>query len=370
MQNQHLPVLIFAQSGRFLAQSATQAGHTVWVADCFGDIDTLAVCERWQCIPAFAEISKNEFIAILEQITLGQNCILVCGSGIEQCPHLLTDLPNNIHYCGNTVDAITTVKTPSVFFKLLDKLNIAYPQITFDKPTDNGSWLVKSSKGMGGQHIQNADNAIAVTKNTYFQRYIEGTSGSALFLASKQSANLLSINQQFIDRCIKSPFRLGCIDTPLLLPENVRGTLLSIIEQITQQTQLIGLNSLDFIVTPDNQLLVLEINPRPSASMELVTTVTPIIQLHIDACSGNTEFHLGPTSSSHRSLCYFYADRNYVIPTGMQWPLTCSDRAHYGQLIKAGEPICTSLVESECDNIEQLHLNNKNKIWAQLTLTT
>ena len=71
MQNQSKPVLILAQSGRFLAQSASQAGYRVWVADCFGDIDTLVASERWQGLPKLASLTCKQFLTVLQSLTKG-----------------------------------------------------------------------------------------------------------------------------------------------------------------------------------------------------------------------------------------------------------------------------------------------------------
>ncbi len=370
MQNQHKSVLIFAQSGRFLAQSATQAGYTVWVADCFGDTDTIATAERWQQLPTLSELSEKKFIETIDKITLGERCILICGSGIELFSDFLANLPSNVEYLGNSITTVKNIKTPSTFFNLLKKLNIPYPQTRFTPPEQHSNWIRKSAMGMGGIHIQSLNALTHIPNDGYFQEYISGVSCSALFLASKKTLTILSINKQILDPSPESPFRLGRIEAPLHLSKTTLQTLTSIIEKLVSALPLIGLNSIDFIYTATEQLLILEINPRPSASMELVMTDRPIIQLHIDACMDNLDVSKLNNVSSFKCLSYFYADNDYLVPNNMVWPEVCSDIASAEKIIKRGEPICSGLVECSQSDSEKLHSITKQKILRQLIPVT
>lgn len=366
MQNQHKPVLIFAQSGRFLAQSASQAGYTVWVADCFGDTDTIAVSERWQQLPALSKLSETIVLETIDKITLGEPCIVICGSGIEFFSDFLANLPSNVDYLGNAISTIKNIKTPSLFFNLLKRLDIQHPQTRFTLPKQRCNWISKSAKGMGGIHIQNLDSLSFVSDDYYFQEYISGVSCSALFLASERSLTILSINKQILDPSPESPFRLGRIEAPLHLSESIRQTLTSVIEKLVSELQLVGLNSIDFIYTATNQLLTLEINPRPSASMELVTMGSPIIQLHIDACTDNLNQKNLKHLSTFKSLNYFYADNDYLVPNNIVWPKTCSDLPSAEKIIHRGEPICSCLVECHQSENEKLQSITKQNIIRQL----
>ncbi|MDF1588684.1 MAG: ATP-grasp domain-containing protein [Gammaproteobacteria bacterium] len=370
MQNQHKPVLIFAQSGRFLAQSAIQAGYTAWVADCFGDSDTLAATERWQQLPALSELSEKKFIETIDTITLGEPCILICGSGIEFFSDFLANLPSNVNYLGNAINIIKSIKTPSTFFNLLKRLNIPHPQTQFTPPKLSVNWITKSAKGMGGIHIQNVTSSSHVLDDCYFQEYSSGVSCSALFLTSEHSLTILSVNKQILDPGPESPFRLGRIEVPFHLSGSTRQNLTSVIEKLVAELQLIGLNSIDFIYTATEQLLTLEINPRPSASMELVATDSPIIQLHIDACLGQLDVVKLDSLVSFKCLSYFYADNDYLVPNNMVWPIVCSDLPCDGKMIKRGEPICSYLVECHESESEQLRLNTQHKIHNQLLALT
>ncbi len=339
MQDLNVPVLILAQSGRFLAQSATQAGYRVWVADCFGDQDTLTAAERWQESPDFSKLTPAILLELLAKITQGEPCILVTGSGIELCYSLLENLPANITLAGNQYQTIKHVKVPALFFDLLSRLQLPYPDTYFKHPLDNKCYLTKSASGLGGIHIQYSSHSTNIN-DPYFQDFIEGESGSALFLANGKLAQVMSINQQHLSPIKEAPFRLGSIETPWRISNQHTQQLVQAVNLITSEVGLLGLNSLDFIIS-NNQLQLLEINPRPSASVELIHKDIPIFHYHIDACKGNLPFKHFNKETETMSLHYFYVDYDCIIPEDIIWPKECRDRPHTGTCIKEYQPICT-----------------------------
>jgi len=371
MQTQHIPILIFAQSGRFLAQSATQAGYTVWVADCYGDSDLLAVAERWQLLPSFAKLTHTSIFTALSKLTRGEPCMLICGSGIELCYHLLLPLPANIHLIGNTPDIIHSIKTPTLFFDLLDQHVVNYPDTQFELPYDDLTWLKKQATGLGGTHIQYVTlNINKINAAFYYQRFVSGKSGSCLFLADGHHAHLASINRQYLAPNNQTPFRLGRIESAWQLSASHKDYIYKVVNQLTTAISLVGLNSLDFIISDKNELLILEVNPRISASAELINNKAALFQQHLDASLGQLPNPQLPLNKTATSLLYHYASSELIIPENMVWPAECHDLPTAGLIIKQGEPICTSRVESN-KNIPaiQLHLEIEQKILRQLATT-
>ncbi|MBL1320548.1 MAG: ATP-grasp domain-containing protein [Methylophaga sp.] len=367
MQDQLLPILVFAQSGRFIAQSATQAGYRVWVADCFGDQDTLKIADRWQQLVPIHQLSEKKIIDILSTLSQGENCHLICGGGIEQYYPLLNNLPANITLIGNNAASIHTVQTPTLFFKLLKQLDLAYPDTLFEQPNDN-KWLAKSSSGLGGIHIQYLKE-YQQTDHYYYQRYVAGTSGSGLFIANGEQAQLLSINQQYLQPCEPLPFRLGGITSPWLISEQHQQHLTLAINKITSAIGLYGINSIDFIISEQNELLVLEINPRISASAELLNCSEPLFQLHINACNGLLAEERIIETSLHSRLHYYYAEHDVRISPEIIWPITCHDIPVNGSTVFKGEPICTLTMQAATSaKLQQYYYALKKEITVQLRL--
>ena len=363
MQEQKSPVLIIAQSGRFLAQAATQAGYSVWVADSFGDQDTLSISQRWQQIPTF---SAN-FLNILTKLTQGESCILIAGSGVELWYSLLNKLPPNIQVIGNSAQTIKTLKTPSLFFSLLNQLTLPHPPTQFDLPRDTTNWLVKSVSGLGGTHIQYLNQtADTDTRNQYFQYFVKGNSGSALFLANGKSAQLISINKQLLSPNKNTPFRLGSIETPWNISEKHRQQLKQAVAKITFATGLLGLNSIDFIISEHGELQLLEVNPRPSASAELIDSEIPLFQHHLNACLGNLPVLTIKQAATKTSLHYLYVNNDVTIPTQMIWPIECHDIPAPNTTVKKEQPLCTAIISTKSlqdikqEIILQLNIDLKN----------
>lgn len=367
MQTQSIPILIFAQSGRFLAQSAIQAGYSVWVADCYGDVDLLAVADRWRALPSFTKLTHDIISTALSELTRGEQCMLVCGSGIELCHHLLLPLPANIQLVGNIPDIIQVIKNPILFSNLLSQHAFNYPDTQFEAPSDDLIWLKKQATGTGGSHIEYAtSNAKQIDDGFYYQRFISGNCGSCLFLADGHDAHLVSINQQHLAPTQQSPFRLGRIESAWQLSHYHCVYLRKVVNQLSAATNLVGLNSLDFVISDKNELFILEINPRVSASAELIRNQAALFQQHLDACLGQLQ-SLPSLNSACRSLFYHYAATNLVVPDNMRWPTECHDLPIAGSIIKQGEPICTSQVEPDENNLAtQLHFVVEQIILKQL----
>lgn len=346
MQNQNIAVLIFAQSGRFLAQSATHAGYRVWVADCFGDQDTLSCSERWLAVPPISTLSAQQALSLITQLSNSEECLLICGSGIEKYYPFLSLLPDHIHYTGNSEHTIQTLKSPKLFFRLLDKLKLPYPQTFFHPPTSNTKhYIAKSASGMGGVHIEKLDNK-KFNDDYYYQQFIEGQSGSVLFISNGSQSQLISINKQSLSTHPLTPFCLASIESPWTLEPHHRNYLIEAINELTISVQIMGLNSLDFIVSKDNDIFILEINPRPSASAELYPDTSSLLQSHIDACQGK-EINLPSIPTSFFSLHHtLFAETNLMVPLDMNWPNLCHDFPIDGTKINQYEPICTIIIKS------------------------
>lgn len=342
MQRQ-LPILIFAQSARFMAESATLAGYSVWVADCFCDSDTVAVAQRHLTIPSLSALTATDFFAAIETLSRGEPCQLVIGTGIEQLYPLIELLPANILYLGNTVQTLSLLRQAKSFFPLLDSLKLAFPSTQFQRPVSNhATWLYKDLSGYGGQSIQSA-LTVSETTNGYYQAFITGQSASVLFLANGEQAHVLGYNRLVN---VKNQFRLAEIRTPLNLSNQLEQQLQKAINNITQATKLKGLCSLDFIFA-DNAFSILEINPRFSASAELTTHHAQLFQWHLNALNGEIPTNTTNLPHSARLLVFFYAEQNSVVIDHPVWPESCHDLPAAGSYIQQGSPVCTIIIEAE-----------------------
>jgi predicted ATP-grasp superfamily ATP-dependent carboligase len=363
---QQQAVLIVAQSGRFLAQIAHRAGYPVWVADCFGDNDTLAFASRW--LPISDLSNPRSVLDTVLALSKGEACTLVYGSGIESFHGILDQLPSHIKLVGNSQQSIDTVKNPSQFFNILDQLAIAYPTTQLHPPQETTGWLSKSPHGLGGGHIEYYQANILRT-DVYYQRYTEGISGSVLFLANGTQGHLLSINQQFSVNDSDMPFLLSGLASPFHLSDDHQSTLQNTIDALLGCIALVGLNSLDFIISNADEILALEINPRPSASAELLTQLPQLFNVHLKACQGTLSIDtISRPKTNPTYLHYIFAQHDTVIPDGILWPSHCHDIPAAGHLIVKKHPICTVIVETSL-TFNQSREQVQNDIYTLLDCT-
>lgn len=342
MQNQ-LPVLIFAQSARFIAESATRAGYTVWVADCFCDTDTLAVAERSLKIPPLSGLSEVEFFSALQTLSQGTPCALILGTGIERLYPLLNKLPDHIRYLGNTIQTLSLLRQAQLFFNLLDTLKLPYPEVSFSQPhSPDSNWLYKDLSGYGGQTIQATQQAVK-TSNGYYQAFVDGQAASVCFLADGQQAIPLSFNEQ---QNLSEQFQLLQIYTPFEIPPQIKQGLVQALNEITQASGLKGLASLDFIIDNDD-FYILEINPRFTASAELTRFQSALFQWHLQALHGELVSNHTVGTDKPRLLTYYYAEQDCVICAQPHWPESCHDLPAAATPIAKHHPVCTIIVEAE-----------------------
>ncbi len=359
MTKHQLPLLIFAQSARLLAQSAIHAGYTVWVADCFLDEDSPA--ERKCKLPDLSSSPLTLIKQKLIDLTNNEPCYLVYGSGIEYCSELLTDLPENILLIGNNFASFEQCNKPYLFFNLLNKLKLNYPETSFELPAQTSKeWLAKPIISLGGQAIEMYKQH-AIRPNYYYQQHIVGLSGSALFLASRSEIEIISINKQ-LHR--EESFLLTGIETPLKISDHNLHIVQTAISSITKEVNLTGLNSIDFIIDEHDTLFFLELNPRPSASMALTNNdEVNLVNAHIAATENTPLSKYGSTSSRYRGFYYLFSTKPIVIPVDIEWPNYCSDIPAPGTLIQENQPICSFFVETtDTENCQTCRVQYENEV--------
>ncbi len=196
-----------------MANSAKKAGYKVGVIDAFLDEETVSVSSL-----AFKATYSYQFgfdIVELERL-IKQNfldSIVVVGSGFEINPGQIDYISKYASVLSNNTETINTVKHPKFLENLLNEEFIRYPFTTFQRNEcgDNKAFLLKEIGAMGGGHVQRKSRLSniqpLVNKNFYYQKFIEGNVFSAVFLANRDRATLIGLNQhlksnQFSDQPI------------------------------------------------------------------------------------------------------------------------------------------------------------------------
>jgi len=343
-------LLLVAHSARMLAQSAARAGLRTVTLDMFADEDTRHHAERCRAIPVTEQgFDEDALLAAADQLApAGSGTGLIYGGGIDSRPGLLQQLARGRILLGNSPDALRRIKTPRAFFKLLDELDIPYPRTRFSPPESPAGWLVKSGCREGGKGVRFCAKNCPAGADHYYQRRMEGEALSALFLADGENARIIGFNTQWTaNHDPDQPFLFAGAVNRAELGGSQRAQIEQYSGRLTRAAGLIGLNSLDFM--PDGNLCrVLEINPRPSATLALYDPdyAKGLLFEHIAACRGELSAHTTPRGLV-RAFRIVYAPRAIVISERLAWPRWCADRPSAGTAIRAGEPLCTVQAEGE-----------------------
>src|SRR5207249_12211457 len=142
------------------------------------------------------------------------------------------------------------VKEGLRFLPLLDRLGIRYPEPRFTPPPAPpapprpappapAGWLVKHPGGAGGAHVRRAARR-RVRADAYFQRFEEGRSLSALFLADGRRASVIGFNEQWTASVRRDlPFLYGGAVGGVALPAVVESELRAKLDALVAATGLV-----------------------------------------------------------------------------------------------------------------------------------
>ena len=333
-------LILVGLSARVLAESAARGGIKATAIDLFADLDTR---EAAHCI-AVSSLLEGHLIAAIKHAFPGNSSPrLVYGSGIDTDPDLVRSLSQTVDLIGNPAGVLEIINSPDQFFALLDSLSIPYPESCFQKPMNPGDWVVKLAGTQGGTGVFSAIHNIRGGAACYYQRRLLGPSLSVLFLANGQDAQVIGFNTQWNDGLDPSnPYRLSGIVNHAEITCEQKKQLGEYIAKLVKSASLVGLGSLDFMIE-DGCCKVLEVNPRPSASMVLFDERYPagLLNEHIRGVAGC----LGPeVRQDGRALGGFqivYADEAGMIGDSLVWPTWVKDRPAPGSRISIGDPLCT-----------------------------
>jgi predicted ATP-grasp superfamily ATP-dependent carboligase len=102
---------------------------------------------------------------------------------------------------------------------------------------------------------------------------------------------------------------------------------------------LVGLFGVDFVWDGERSHVV-EVNPRPTGSLELFGE--GVFDAHLAGCRGRLPVSAAPVSASGKAIVYARAET--VVGDTRDWPARgIRDVPHPGERIAAGHPICTLL---------------------------
>jgi predicted ATP-grasp superfamily ATP-dependent carboligase len=336
-------VLIVAISGRALAASARRGGYRPLVADMFGDEDTLNASYAHVRLAGdlASGIEEQGLIEALEAVSEGQKPVgVVCGTGFEDRTQLLQRLAERWPLLGNGAEVVAKAKDPEVLSSMCADFAVPFPEISLSKPSNPDGWLTKRKGGAGGTHVKPVCESKNTASDFYYQRKVSGVPVAASFLAHGKRAVILGFSAQWSSPTPSQPYRYGGAVRPAQLAPRVADLLSGIVHRFTAGMSLVGLNSADFLIN-DERFWLLEINPRPGATLDIFeTTDESLFTQHMAACTDRPVTGSRFPRGAKAAEIVYAADDILSFPV-LEWPDWTTDRPLAGSTIKAGEPVCT-----------------------------
>jgi len=380
-------VLVAGVSTRAAAESAARAGFAVTAIDAFGDLDQH---NSVHCLALAGKFSARAAAVAAQTVECDA---VVYLSSFENHPGAITTLAHGHALWGNAPEIVRRVRDPLILAETLGARGFAAPRVyvgsgfsrtmTDDKlrlkpePT-TGKWLVKPLASGGGHRIRAWDRTTTLQRlprGSYLQEFIDGASGSVVFVAAGGRASPIGISRQLVGEAAFGAEGFQYCGNILTAGSALVEAAGALAQAIAADFGLVGVNGIDFIAR-DEVPYAIEVNPRWCASMELVERMhgISVFAAHAAACmSGRLpafdlrQKRLGPAAVGKAVI---YARRDIIVGDTRTW-LTkhenIRDIPRPGQRISSGQPVCTILADApDGPTCHEALVENAGRVYAQL----
>ena len=330
-------VLVVAVSARMLAEMAVADGYEVTALDRFGDVDLRAVARA-------ATAPSNDGLVALAADVADADAV-VYGGGLENRPDLVERLADGRELLGTPPELLAAVRDPWAIGAAARAGGARSPETrsVADAPTlaeSRDVWLRKPQRGGGGRGVRRwAGGRLRPTE--ILQRRVGGLSCSAVSIGDGRRAVLLGLTEQ-----LHHPPGMQWTGnlTPPRLPSaelaELDGQLRAVCTEVAARFGVRGAFGVD-AVWDGRHAWVLEVNPRPTAALELFGPGS--FEAHVQGARG-----LGlPSADTAPGRCarvklVLFAEQDLRAPDPGWWPTgLVRDIPQEGETITRGAPVCT-----------------------------
>ncbi len=336
-----MSVLVVAVSARMLAELAVLDGYEVIALDRFGDVDLRAIAPG-------ATAPGNDAVAALAADVDAE--AVVYGAGFENRPDLVRRLADGRELLGTPPESLVAVRNPWALGAAARAAGARAPETRSvdELPESSGSgrrgpWLRKPRHGGGGRGVGRWAGG-RLHSSEILQRHIDGLSCSAAAVADGHRATVLGLTEQLHRR--PGFGWMGNLAPPRVPAGELAeldGQLRAVCDEVAGRFGVRGAFSVD-AVWDGRDAWVLEVNPRPPASLELFGP--GCFEAHVRGARelGLPEAGLLLPLPPPRVKLVLFADRDLRAPDPGWWPAgLVRDIPHAGEEIKRGQPVCTLL---------------------------
>ena len=349
-----MPLLILGASARSAAQSAWRAGLATVACDLFADRDLAAGGPTLRIDPTSYPARFEDAAAAAESGPW------IYTGALENHPELVDRIAATRPLWGVSGSSLRGVREFSAVAEVLGRRGLLAPEVRAvagDLPRD-GSWLIKPRLSAGGRSIRPLVEASNLPlRPSIYQERIQGVSLAAVFVGDLGGAMLLGVTRQLLGRDGEPFAYVGSLG-PWPIPERTRTEVRAIGSALADAFGLRGLFGVDLIVRQDGRPVPVEVNPRYTASVEVLELAAgrSFLVEHRSAFEGGPSEV--PRSRARSPACVgkaiLFADRRCTLPALDAWrPRTQALRAFAvpvvadvpaaGSVFEAGAPILTVL---------------------------
>lgn len=322
-------VLTVAVSARMLAQLAVADGYDVIALDRFGDVDLRAVA------PGATARSNDALVKLAAEVP---SDAVVYGAGFENRPDLVRRLAVGRELLGTAPERLVDVRDPWAVGATARSAGARAPETRSAVSDAGGAWLRKPRRGGGGRGIRRWTGG-ALRATEILQRHVPGLSCSAVAVGDGRRAVVLGLTEQL--HRPRGFGWMGNVVPPRLPPGELAeldGQFGAVCAAVALRFGVRGAFGVDAI-WDGRHAWVLEVNPRPPASLELFGP--GCFEAHVRGARGLdvSPVSLAPDAGAKLVL---YADRDMRAPDPGWWPAgLVRDVPRAGEEIKRNAPMCT-----------------------------
>ena len=370
-------VLIVGATGRAAAHSAHRAGLFPRVADRFADADLVSLCPVVRI--------DDRPTGYLDWLQTSPQAGWIYTGPLENHPDWVDRLERCRPLWGNRGQVLRRVRDPSLLQSTLSEAGL--PTLRVERelralPKD-GSWLCKPVRSAGGGLVTVVDDQFTIPAHeVYYQQRIRGQDVSACYLAAKGEAVLLGVTRQLIGAAWAGARGFQYVGSlgPCPWRSEVSDAATRLGQTIAAAFGLTGLFGVDAVLC-DGELYCLEVNPRYTASVEVIERACgfPTLGWHIDACRSGARPQPSPNGQvgavAGKAVLYARQETHFT-PAVQAWSLSCRDADGWpgvadvpiaGSRILPGQPIATLLATGDqISSVEQVLKQRARELAARV----
>ena len=354
-------LIVLGASSRALAESALRAGSTPIAVDLFADVDLRARCRAFRIPRVEWPCGIPRALARLPRVPV------VWTGALENHPEVLARIAASRPVLGTSPRKLAAVRDPRRLGSVLASAGLRAPRCALagERVDAAGTWLVKPLRSAAGIGVRIATED-EIPANHYGQALIPGTPASIVGLGWRGGARLLGATRQLIgvEWLGASGFRYAGNVGPIALSPRLEERLERAARAVARAFELRGLFGIDLVIDDDGEPWGVEVNPRYTASVEVIERATgrSLLDLHLRATLGETISlsSLDGLEATRRAVPrivakgILWARSSRRVPADLAEPFATSvalaDVPAPGDEIPAGHPVTTILVEAATED--------------------